>query len=315
MSQPTHQAINLGSEGIVETNNFHQVINKFNDSGDLMEKTTGFSIECQICLCKDLALMVPDVGTEDSHEQYVVLPRCGHGFGSDCLQQWIRSQHQFSRKCPTCRSPVDCMEGHSPRVSVLCSRRKNSQKTREDIEKIRSTLGCCSQCAGQGQNHPRDNAHQQNNVQQRDNAQRPEGERLQDTQGLERAEARQRAIQTIMGEGSRMERRNSSIWATIEYDLSRLHLAGQERNQRERFNMRNGELFMERSSVEDAISRARYPGARHDAEHWERIGRRLSDIQEMAEERNERERRYTAIAEQVTVHITALQALLSEATY
>ncbi|KAI1299494.1 hypothetical protein F5Y03DRAFT_397692 [Xylaria venustula] len=306
MSQPTQnqQATNMDSEAIVETNNFHQVIKKFNDSGDLIEETTKFLIECQICQCKSLALMAPDAGI-DSHEEYVVLPQCGHAFGSDCLQHWFESQW-FNRKCPLCRTAVDCTEGHRPLFHVLSSRRNDLQKTREDIKKIRNVVGSCSQCGEERQNHPQDN-----------NVQQPEDERALETQNLQQAEAIEQVIQTIMREGSRMEWQNLNLWQNFEHDLSGLHLAAQERNHAERLNTSDREIFMERNAALAAIDGARHRGARHGAEEvdWDGIGRQLSHLQEMAEARNERRRRHAQVAEQIRQHIAALEDLMSEVPY
>ncbi|RYC58345.1 hypothetical protein CHU98_g7860 [Xylaria longipes] len=72
---------------IVETNNFHQVLEHFNSAGGLKHKETRLEIECQICLSKNLALvnLEQEKPVSDTHEQYVILPRCGHAFGHQCL--------------------------------------------------------------------------------------------------------------------------------------------------------------------------------------------------------------------------------------
>ncbi|KAI1363785.1 hypothetical protein F5Y08DRAFT_308443 [Xylaria arbuscula] len=87
---PTSGMLMPGS--IVETNNFQQVIKLFNDCGKLKNKNTRLAIECQICVCKNLAIINHhiDKPNNEEHERYVVLPRCGHAFGSSCLQQVSR---------------------------------------------------------------------------------------------------------------------------------------------------------------------------------------------------------------------------------
>ncbi|KAI0977631.1 hypothetical protein F4678DRAFT_455781 [Xylaria arbuscula] len=89
MSPPRNQAVVVAVETLVETNNFYHIIQHFNDAGDLTRQNTRFSIECQICMSKSLSLINPDFDgpTQDhTHENYIVLPGCGHAFGSDCLQ-------------------------------------------------------------------------------------------------------------------------------------------------------------------------------------------------------------------------------------
>ncbi|KAI1345908.1 hypothetical protein F5Y01DRAFT_320310 [Xylaria sp. FL0043] len=89
MSLFSNQVSSAPAESIVETNNFHEVLQHFNDACELVDKTTRFTIECQICQCRNLAVTNPESETpaEDTHENYIVLPYCGHAFGSHCLQK------------------------------------------------------------------------------------------------------------------------------------------------------------------------------------------------------------------------------------
>ncbi|KAI0414618.1 hypothetical protein F5X98DRAFT_389659 [Xylaria grammica] len=102
------------AEICVETNNFHQVIQHFDDKGGIInKKTTRFSIDCGICKGKKLAIVNPDFDkpSDDTHQKYVVLPRCGHAFCSTCISEWI-NMHKDRTTCPSCRALVygrECM--------------------------------------------------------------------------------------------------------------------------------------------------------------------------------------------------------------
>ncbi|KAJ2986331.1 hypothetical protein NUW58_g5075 [Xylaria curta] len=74
----------------VETNNFRQVLQHFNNDGGLINaRTTRFSIPCAICQTRNLAINVQHEQLHDtSYEHYTVLMRCGHAFGYACLASW-----------------------------------------------------------------------------------------------------------------------------------------------------------------------------------------------------------------------------------
>ena len=88
----------------VETINFHQVIEHFDDDGKLKNKEqTRLLIPCSICGL-DLPLFDTIEGqssfsTDDYHIRYTVLS-CGHGFGSECIMEWL----EVKFRCPLCRS-------------------------------------------------------------------------------------------------------------------------------------------------------------------------------------------------------------------
>ncbi|KAI8949432.1 hypothetical protein F4801DRAFT_580395 [Xylaria longipes] len=136
---------------IVETNNFHQVLEHFNSAGGLKHKETRLEIECQICLSKNLALvnLEQEKPVSDTHEQYVILPRCGHAFGHQCLNYWIESQSDWPR-CPTCREFVYCENEHRVTFDIHGSPQKSVTSQAEEIQKIRGMLHKppCQKCVG-----------------------------------------------------------------------------------------------------------------------------------------------------------------------
>ncbi|KAI1427662.1 hypothetical protein F5Y12DRAFT_736344 [Xylaria sp. FL1777] len=142
MPLTSNQATNTAAEIVVETNNLHQVLQHFNSSGELNNKrTTRLSVECQICVCKNLALTNPqfDQQSDDSHEVYIVLSHCGHAFGFSCLLRWIRIQEHIEPKCPSCRTPMYCDKEHLP-YGVFGSTNSDAKKQRLDITRIRALL-------------------------------------------------------------------------------------------------------------------------------------------------------------------------------
>ncbi|KAI0428693.1 hypothetical protein F5Y09DRAFT_357493 [Xylaria sp. FL1042] len=150
----SNRVIGPPAEILVETNNFHQVLQHFNESCEIANIKTRFTIECQICKCKNLALTNPefDMLAEDTHENYIVLPYCGHAFGSSCLQQWIQYQKAHTRvvaTCPSCRSQIHCKNKHQLKTPIFGPKADKAPNTSEDVAKIRATLGSCTQCLDQ----------------------------------------------------------------------------------------------------------------------------------------------------------------------
>ncbi|KAI5864743.1 hypothetical protein GGS23DRAFT_619381 [Durotheca rogersii] len=94
----------------VETTNFHQVLEHFDESGNIIDQTrTRLSIQCPICTTKNLSLVngYYDSKSRDTHEAYTVLPGCGHAFGYVCLYNWLKEHINVRNPtCPTCREPV-----------------------------------------------------------------------------------------------------------------------------------------------------------------------------------------------------------------
>ncbi|KAI1742462.1 hypothetical protein F4680DRAFT_463913 [Xylaria scruposa] len=135
---------------IVETNNFHQVLEHFDKAGKLKRKNTRIVIGCQICLVKNLALvnLERENHTPDTHEQYTVLPFCGHAFGHQCLDYWIENQSGWPPRCPTCRQLVYCEEDHIVTFDIQGAPQITTTSQAEDIKMIRAMLHdpSCQEC-------------------------------------------------------------------------------------------------------------------------------------------------------------------------
>ncbi|KAI0870425.1 hypothetical protein GGS24DRAFT_475350, partial [Hypoxylon argillaceum] len=177
-------------QAIVETNNLHQVIQHFDDSGELIDNKTRIKIECQICMCKDLALTNRELDPLDkeSHESYAVLPRCGHAFGHSCLQRWIktqRAQRNYDPKCPSCRTPLLCEKMHALTLTEIGFMGRGSKTQAEDVVGVRNTLQMadCSRCLTRREEY------------ERAMAQLPEAERIARRNEMpEWIESQQRAV-------------------------------------------------------------------------------------------------------------------------
>ncbi|KAI2601956.1 hypothetical protein GGR54DRAFT_560071 [Hypoxylon sp. NC1633] len=90
----------------IETNNFHQVLEHFDQDGHIINLDTRFDIQCQVCLTRNLSVLNSkfDKRSRDTHETYCVFPRCGHAFGYTCIYKWIT---RFLRpQCPVCRMDI-----------------------------------------------------------------------------------------------------------------------------------------------------------------------------------------------------------------
>ncbi|KAI3331991.1 hypothetical protein HD806DRAFT_529760 [Xylariaceae sp. AK1471] len=154
MSQANVQIGTGAAEITVETNNFHQVLEHFKSSGNLInQRTTRVEINCQICQIKNLAVVNPqyDEHSLDTHESYVVLPRCGHAFGHMCLKEWVNKSEHWNPSCPSCRSPIYCEKKHVVPFKICGSRIGNDVTYQAmQIRGIRDMLHdpSCKRCQG-----------------------------------------------------------------------------------------------------------------------------------------------------------------------
>ncbi|TGJ84255.1 hypothetical protein E0Z10_g4509 [Xylaria hypoxylon] len=168
MPPKRNQTDSNAAEICVETNNFRQVVEHFDENGNIINQmATRLAIECQICMCKNLPLVNPHFAElpGDTHELYVVLPRCGHAFGFLCMEQWARTQYGRSSRssrpsCPTCRTPLHCDRGHSSELEAYGRASGDIKMQDKDIMDIRAMLlnNTCGRCR-----------------EQRENAEQPEG--------------------------------------------------------------------------------------------------------------------------------------------
>ncbi|TRX90376.1 hypothetical protein FHL15_008741 [Xylaria flabelliformis] len=141
MGQVNQQINSKNANKTVETNNFHQVLKYFDEAGKLKRKDTRLEIGCQICLVKNLALvnLERENPTPDTHEQYTILPFCGHAFGHQCLDHWIDSQSDWPR-CPTCRELIYYKEDHIVTFDIQGTLQITATSQAEEIQEIRAML-------------------------------------------------------------------------------------------------------------------------------------------------------------------------------
>ncbi|KAI0528276.1 hypothetical protein F5B22DRAFT_641248 [Xylaria bambusicola] len=137
MPSSSSHANNGTPASYVETNNFHEIIRHFDDSGKLKNRGTRMKIECQICQCNDLAILSGENDQADTlGEKYTVLPGCGHGFGSHCLWEWIKIRLPYNAQCPSCRTPIDL----NVTLPTFYNRHKDPAEQRKHITKIQIIL-------------------------------------------------------------------------------------------------------------------------------------------------------------------------------
>lgn len=134
----------------VDTENFHQVLEHFDDEGHLKDKdNTRIAINCAICKEHDLAILNHDKQerSRSRHESYAVL-KCGHAFGYVCLHNWLLQ----NKTCPSCRTNPFC----SPREHFLMSDlygdagAKEQHEEIQDIRKFLQRSPECAACEGRG---------------------------------------------------------------------------------------------------------------------------------------------------------------------
>ncbi|KAJ2985156.1 hypothetical protein NUW58_g5687 [Xylaria curta] len=157
MSQVTGQNMVAAGEVTVETNNFYRVQEYFDASGDLRNKETRFEIECQICLVKNLGIVNPrhEQPTLESHEDFIVLPRCGHAFGYRCIADWVYASKRAGLfpSCPTCRISIGCPWRHKIPAGVYGFPRRLVENQARDILAIRALIlkWSCADCVRERQ--------------------------------------------------------------------------------------------------------------------------------------------------------------------
>ncbi|KAK5628935.1 hypothetical protein RRF57_004651 [Xylaria bambusicola] len=170
---------NVTPASCVETNNFHEIIRHFDDSGELKNPRTSMKVECQICQCNDLAILCRHSGepADDLGEGYTVLPGCGHGFGTHCLWEWIKTKLPYNAQCPSCRAPID-LENTLP---TFYNRHNDPAKQRKHITKIRALLkhqGTQRQSRhGRKENSQRESSQRESSHRERSRRERPQRQR------------------------------------------------------------------------------------------------------------------------------------------
>ncbi|KAI1375651.1 hypothetical protein F4677DRAFT_421962 [Hypoxylon crocopeplum] len=138
----------MDSMVVVDTNNFRQVLEEFDENGHLINPGTRFKIPCVICQEQNLAFLNSkfDKLSRDTYEDFAVLPICGHAFCFQCISHWLVTEEIRLRQegrpviptCPSCRTEIYFDENKPLFLSILCT--ENVEKQAEDIVKIRNLI-------------------------------------------------------------------------------------------------------------------------------------------------------------------------------
>ncbi|KAI1357739.1 hypothetical protein F5Y08DRAFT_351775 [Xylaria arbuscula] len=290
----------------IETNNFNEVVQHFDEAGELINKKTRVAIDCYICQCKNLALVNPSLDqiTDDTHEKYVVL-RCGHAFGVDCLKTWIRIEGQSRAKCPSCRSPIKCQRNHTGVIFTLFGIGAAADAQAKDIQNIRGRAKECYQCTNPSSRPRRP-------ISQPPQVQRSVAEQAQITQEVE---ARLGTVWPTIRAGTSLHRENIPLWNRVQNSVSRLQTQLHYRTSTG--NTRGEELRIQDvyNNTSSAIRRVTQQTDQVDETTWGLVDALVTHIRSEAEERLARERRNAEITQQIETHLSAIRALMEEGAW
>lgn len=142
MSSQAQQS-HTGDVKVVDTENFHQVLEHFDDEGHLKDKDhVKLAITCGICRERDLAILNHDMDqrSRQRHESYCVL-NCGHSFGYVCVHNWLLK----NKTCPSCRKNPFCEMGHFSMSDLFGD--SGAHEQHEEIKEIRKFLQAKPDCA------------------------------------------------------------------------------------------------------------------------------------------------------------------------
>ncbi|KAI0423546.1 hypothetical protein F5Y09DRAFT_355686 [Xylaria sp. FL1042] len=279
MSSESQEEVTI-TDVIVDTNNFHRVISLFDEAGDLVDPKTSFAIMCSICHNKHLALTndQPDEKFDDTHEQYAVLPRCGHAFGSDCLLKWVHMadcrRHDIVPTCPTCRCPILCPKGHLSHTFALGSTSAEPFRQSEDLRAVRTALstGSCAQCTEllPAEPEPADVLTEA----------RDESQVLRT-----RIHGRVLDLHAALREGDRVIYEARHTWIQANSTLSRLQRLIQSLIECYHSDAEGEEIRNISLGITEDIERERSSANRYNADAWERIRASTARAQELATDR------------------------------
>ncbi|KAI0455276.1 hypothetical protein F5B21DRAFT_523982 [Xylaria acuta] len=311
MAAPNTQEITGNAEIIVDTNNFYKVLSYFNNAGELLESNARLQIDCQICMVKRLAIanIEIDIPNTDSHETYTVLPMCGHAFGTQCLQQWIRTNNDGyliirPASCPTCRAPISCEKGHASPISEFGSTGSKPRRQANDVRVIRSKLSNrhCDQCheeseiARPQQAEVDRHAAERRLLEQRHAAERAQLEqRLASEQTLlaqsrDHATRQQAELHDIIQQGSRLHSLSENTWDVNARRILSIRDTIQHITNGRETNSSYWEIHYARREIELDVTRENNSRG-YNAGSWARITNELVDLYAMARERVDMETR------------------------
>ncbi len=186
----------LSEEVKVETNNFHNAIEHFDNEGRLKDKDrTRFAIQCAICHTHDLALLNEDKDhrSRHHHETYAVL-KCGHAFGYRCIHTWLLKH----KTCPSCRENPLCRNEHFVMLDMFGYAGAHEQhKEINDIRRLLQRQPDCFTCRKNISQSSQGQEQSQEREQSRGRRRSQEIEQPQEREEVRRAEYLQDPITVV----------------------------------------------------------------------------------------------------------------------
>ncbi|KAI8952139.1 hypothetical protein F4801DRAFT_577774 [Xylaria longipes] len=308
-----------GDAPVIDTNNFRQVLLHFDENGDLADPNTRIAILCNICQEKHLAIgnaRLDKVATE-SHENYSVVPSCGHAFGVKCLSHWIRV-HYFRLNdrqppCPSCHGSLLCAQGHRSRTFGLGSTSGDPAEQRKDIQAIRVVLSGarCSQCV---KTDERDRLAAQEAARvaaQREQQGQREAVQALVRQSAQRIQTRQQEIQAVIQQGDRLHRQTEHDWQRVSSLVSQLQSSVRRTAEVDEVDQNRWAVHHTNHDIRQSIEQQRNSRGYH-AEAWQDMEQQLNNAEETARWRVEREKRNAETLSEVITRLHSLQDLMRQ---
>ncbi|RYC61656.1 hypothetical protein CHU98_g4562 [Xylaria longipes] len=332
-----------GDAPVIDTNNFRQVLLHFDENGDLADPNTRIAILCNICQEKHLAIgnaRLDKVATE-SHENYSVVPSCGHAFGVKCLShvscsppsmahlrtrvhqaltkliQWIRV-HYFRLNdrqppCPSCHGSLLCAQGHRSRTFGLGSTSGDPAEQRKDIQAIRVVLSGarCSQCV---ETDERDRLAAQEAARvaaQREQQGQREAVQALVRQSAQRIQTRQQEIQVVIQQGDRLHRQTEHDWQRVSSLVSQLQSSVRRTAEMDELDQNRWAVHHTTHDIRQSIEQQRNSRGYH-AEAWQDLEQQLNNAEETARWRVERGKRNAETLSEVITRLHSLQDLMRQ---
>ncbi|KAI0201379.1 hypothetical protein F4808DRAFT_125370 [Astrocystis sublimbata] len=337
----------MAATQVINSNHFRQVLGHFDEAGALIDQNTRITIECAICRIKNLALTNKkfDVLKQESHETFMVLPACGHAFGTECLQAWLDDDEGRYRICPICREKTTCPKGHP------CAEQKfgtnDPQQQASEIRTIRAMLENkhCQQCYAKVEFEQRQilesQIHGERMREYMDRYQTARGperaflnaritaEKERYAQVLEadgpdtpqlrqftrRAQKQQEEIKTLVSQGTSLHARNEKAWDSVQSRLRQIQDRLQHKADMESTNGHYWALHHASHNTQTKITMEHNSNGRRgrfDQDTWQQIDTELDNSHDHAQGWIAHETTRLEKLSAFKTHLDALEALLKD---
>ncbi|RWA04238.1 hypothetical protein EKO27_g10866 [Xylaria grammica] len=313
---------------VVESNNFRHLLSYFDGQGKLREVTTRFDIECQICGENNLAFTNPAFckPNDRTYEDYTVLPRCGHAFGSGCLQNWLKHYYQRYRcrgnpplQCPVCRTPIYCDKRHMPRMIKFTSH--DADRQAKNIQLIRAELSNrdCLQCQKDGgaSGHEEAADRERRRLDERHAAERSQleqrlaGNQFSINESRDRTTQQSHEFRALLRQEREARTRTQNAWSAANTTLGSLRQPLQYANDRANTRNPNHALYGYNDPIEVDFRRVS-GNVRSTADDWRELGSRLANLGPRVQEMINAEVEEAEVARTVNKQLQDIQKLLQQ---